>query len=431
MLARLFSPPMETNDWKVLTCPKCSCLVQTARNLDAAEVICPSCQHSFAVAESVHEAAEPSQTKFPKTRNIDPNPYLARPTTKGALDPKHPELRQIDFKEKLGKTTDHAKNADAEQSPKRLKMYRTNIQNLLAWDETRVVNASPWQRLKQFLSQIPKALWIVVLGLIGSIAYAVHQMPKAPDAPNNEAPPPATRIELTAEEKFGLTNRATILADIAPVLVKFLNSKNPEEMKPLIREPERVIPLMDKYYQEQTPFTPPTYRRLPLEEDTRVDKRFIGVKMEDAAFQNFVVTLEKTPQGYLVDWESFVKYGDMTVAQLRTTRPTTPVTMRCVLSLNTYYNYGFRDETMYQSYKLKIKDEESLYGYVRKLSPTHVKIQRSQLTEETLYCVIKLKFPENANTDQQVEITEFLQSGWVFRDIPELVPIHPAPTAAP
>ena len=415
---------METSDWKVLTCPKCTCLVKTARNLKAVRVTCPSCHHSFEVAPSVGDAAEPSQIKLPDTRNFNPNPNKVRGEAKEAWEVKAPDLRQIDFKEKLGKTTDHTKTVDPNAPPRRRrKVVRSNVQsydNLLSWDEKRITNASLGKRLKQFLSRVPWALVIVVLGLLGGIAYKIHKMRNDQYASNYEAPQPIKPIELTADDKFELTSRATILDDISPTLVKFLDCKNPEEMKPLVREPERVIPLMDQFYKAQTPFAPATYHGLPKVENLRVEKRFIVASMEDAQFENFIVTLEKTPKGYLVDWESFVGYGDMSITKLRESRPKDPVTMRCIVSLDNYYNYDFSDKTLHQSYKLRTKDDEvMIYGYVPRLSPIHEKIMSSQLNQEILYCVLKLKYPATSSNDKQVEITEFLQSGWVFREIPE------------
>ena len=62
-------------------------------------------------------------------------------------------------------------------------------------------------------------------------------------------------------------------------------------------------------------------------------------------------------------------------------------------------------------------------GFAVMLSMAHIFALASQcaptVAPETLYAVIKVKFPEQARSDNQVEITEFLQSGWVFREIPE------------
>lgn len=415
---------METSDWRVFTCPKCGGLVKTARNVKAARVACPSCRHSIELAPPSSDAAEPSQNKVPVARSFNPNPNKLRGEAKESWEAKTPELRQIDFKEKLGKTIDHIIPVDPNAAPKRrLKVFHRNEQrdgNLLSWDENGSPSGPLGKRLKQILFRIRWVLVMICLALISGITYKIIKMSQTDLAATDVVPAPLRPLELTSADKFEITNRAAILEDINPVLVQFLGSKSPEEMKPLVREPERVIPLMDQFYKEQKPFTPATYRSLPKEENTRVEKHFIGVKMEDADFQSFVVTLEKTPKGYLVDWESFVNHGGMTVSQLRTTRPTTPVTMRCILSLDQYYNYDFSDEKLYQSYKIKFKDsEETLSGYVPRLSPVHEKIMSSQLSETTLHCVIKLKFPENSANDRQVEITEFLQSGWVFREMPE------------
>ena len=276
---------METSDWKVLTCPKCTCLVKIARNLKAIRATCPSCRHSFEVAPSVGDAAEPSQLKLPDARTFNPNPNKVRGEAKESWEVKAPDLRQIDFKDKLGKTTDHTKTVDPNAPPRRRrKVIRSNVKNrdtLLSWDEKRVVSSSWTKRLQLFLSRVPWALVIVIFALLGGIAYKVIKMRKDQYASNYEAPKPVKAVELTSDEKFELTSRVTILDEITPVLAKFLDSKTPDDMKPLVREPERVVPLMDKFYKEQTPFERATYHGLPKVENTRVEKRFVVVTMED------------------------------------------------------------------------------------------------------------------------------------------------------
>ncbi|MCB1094316.1 MAG: IS1 family transposase [Verrucomicrobiae bacterium] len=147
-----------------------------------------------------------------------------------------------------------------------------------------------------------------------------------------------------------------------------------------------------------------------------------------------------------LDWESFVRYCDMEVADFLSEKPTEPKEFRVLAMIDDYFNYGFSDYFEYTCVQLFDPTESFMfYGYVRKDSsigktireqvpPKRMKIvdlnaegQRTPLDLNGLgeiqsdlpglrkpcsFVTIKARFPTPAQGDNQVEIVEFIRRSW-------------------
>jgi DNA-directed RNA polymerase subunit M/transcription elongation factor TFIIS len=411
---------METSDWKVLTCPKCGNLVKVARSTQAQRVACPTCRHALPVAVKTLEPstspAEGPKTQLPTSRAFNPEPVKVRGGSKENWENQAPDLRALEFKDRLTKTTEVAAENAAEPPRKRKRVTRKHFKhkNLTSWEDGRSETVGVWQGLKRFLRQVPWGIVIVILLLLAGVIYKVMHMRQTQYAVDYERveipPPPPPKAELE------LAPKASILAALKPTLKSFLEAKSSVELRPLVRHPETVIPLMDRYYQNQGGFTPAEFRAMPDFTNLFVHKNFVAISLETMAYEPYTLTLEKTPEGYRVDWESYVGYGEMTLTQLRTERPHTPVLMRFILDRDNYYNFDFNDSQSHQCYKLRSKGTDTiLYGYIPRNASLHDRMSVSLLNKTNSYCVLKVRYPESSTTADQVEIVEYLQTGWVMR----------------
>jgi hypothetical protein len=139
--------------------------------------------------------------------------------------------------------------------------------------------------------------------------------------------------------------------------------------------------------------------------------------------------MEKTPGGFLVDWESSVAFSDMTVAEFKKTKPTTPTLFRLIAEPAEYPNLDFPSAATHQAYKLHTRNkQESLYGYVERQSLIHEKFMAALVEQKQIYCVVRLKYPNTSTNDNQAEITHFLQVGWVLREEDYAMPKGPDPS---
>ena len=220
------------------------------------------------------------------------------------------------------------------------------------------------------------------------------------------------------------------MADYGPelreTLRKFVSAPTIDEMLPLVRDRERVEPKIRAYYTPEKPWKPLEINNTfePGDQFT-VDGDFIVLQLVLANFDQLPISLEHRGDKFLVDWESFTGWGEMSWAELTEKRPHLPVVMRVVIekSRNTdYFNDAFSNPQTHNCYLVRdFASQHILSGYTVKDSPPDVKIrqylQRLPEPAEMLrtLAVVRLRYPQDAKGPQQVEIVEFLENGWVVR----------------
>jgi hypothetical protein len=115
-----------------------------------------------------------------------------------------------------------------------------------------------------------------------------------------------------------------------------------------------------------------------------------------------------------VDWDSWVGWSEMTWEDFRTKKPVEPVMFRVQLSRVDYFNFDFRDEAQWSSYRLDSRDGgEFLYGYVPRTGDLDQRLRPTDMGAITKWTV-KLKFPPGATRDNQVLIDSVVEEGWLL-----------------
>lgn len=429
---------MEASEWKIITCPHCANLVKVAGHLVSSKLACPTCKQTITNPTSPTRAVPAGpKPSIPTTRAFDPTPVRLRGSNREDWESRAPELREIDFKDRLAKTTDH----DGSQqlvTPIRRRRNFSKDEHGASWEgdrRQRRRHGVRWKMIRRFFSRFGWLVAVVILALTG-VVYR-YQNITSDQYHTNYVQTPAPAPESLEEREQNLEREATItiLREMRPVLDKWLSAKSPADLRPLVRDPERVIPLMNAYYAEQQPFAPVEILGTLEPENLFPFKQFVVLSLEKRDFSQFHVTLEKGTDGYRVDWESYVGYGEMPVGTFRMKKPTAPVLMRFDLKLVGYYNLDFQDrEQSHQSYQLNPVDgSPPLYGYVVRNSPAHDKIKAALLRVSNTPCVLKIRYPENSTQENQVEISEFVQKGYVIRgeDLPPLPPMPDKSSGVP
>lgn len=192
---------------------------------------------------------------------------------------------------------------------------------------------------------------------------------------------------------------------------KFLQCQTIEEMAPLIREPERVVPLMREYY-AKFPFNP----QAPLSVDgsgvAHVAKQFTSFEVVLEDYSSRPIAVELTEKGPLIDWESWVSHCEIPWKSLIANHVKTETLVRVTVSHATYYNFSFRDDSQWACYRLsRTPDEPVIYGYVSRVSPIVNRLPGPGDPEATTR--LRIRFPEPTVKDNQVIITDYVGSGWV------------------
>ena len=192
----------------------------------------------------------------------------------------------------------------------------------------------------------------------------------------------------------------------------FFDCKTIEEFPPLIRDPERVMPLVREYYRTN-PYQPGSARTFKGQGTAQVAKKFASFSVVLRDYSTRAIALELTENGALVDWESWVGYCAIPWETFIEKKVTEPTVVRVRLVRANYFNFNFRDDREWACFRLATSTDSSVvYGY----APLDADFLRELPGpgDAEVTAILKVSYPDPAIASNQVIITDFLQSGWVL-----------------
>jgi|GEM_PF-2325295 len=349
----------------------------------------------------------------------------ARPSRpKESWEPQVRELRRPDFAPRLAKTSDLPTEIPKERQKSKLGKHRAAA---IHWEEEVESDKDeaeedgtegPGGAKSADPSGLSRGQVLTLAGLglavtvLGSVWFAKNLL-----VGDGAPPPPRTGMgAMEAADAAVVTLTPEEHAQTTEVMRRFLEALKVEDLRPLLREPDRVWPLVEEY-QRRTPWKPHLVRRLPSLSEVQLNRDLLAGVAEVDDYQRLVIAMQRTPQGIKVDWESFTGQGEMPWDEFLATRPTAPVLMRVSLQPDDYYNRDFPDPTTHACYRLSARGETPvLYGYAPRGLPVHAQLaSRTRINPRTMPTV-RLRFPPGATGLDQVEITELVADGWLVSE---------------
>ena len=202
--------------------------------------------------------------------------------------------------------------------------------------------------------------------------------------------------------------------EAAPVMKRFLQAKTPDEALRDLRRPEVAGPRLRRWYADGK-IDPPGWSKLPANDsDVTFDGAFATAQVVTRDGEKRKLTLERTPDGWKVDWESWTGWSEMTWPDFLAERPTRPIRMRVVASPVEYYNFAFSDDAKWQSYRLVSPDNEHLvYGYVARGSELDLAMQFRDSDAPARLVLVDIRFPEGSPARNQVLVERLVANSWV------------------
>ena len=261
------------------------------------------------------------------------------------------------------------------------------------------------------------ALFAVILG---GVFYSMSKgNTKQPITTTSIAPPPVAEPSVdpeaptqSSEPVVVQRSEAELMAEAESLARKFLQAKTVEEMLPLVNEPDIAEKRMRPFY-EADGITAPGLSAFNSTGGFAVKGKLVSADLVTGDFDQRPMAFVDTPAGLRIDWESWAGWSEMTWGEFRSKKPTEPHVFRLSLSPVVYYNFGFDDESKWKSFRLESPDQEhSIYGYVEKDSMLEEQIRLDRDTKK-VFLMLSLKFPPDAEKDNQVIIERFVNEGWV------------------
>lgn len=266
--------------------------------------------------------------------------------------------------------------------------------------------------------------WFVLIGLLiaGAVGWSLTNTKKG-QTKIQEAQVTTENLMLEEAEEEAAADR--LLEDMDKVSIQFIAASSIEELLKVSRFPERVRPLMEKYYGDKgvTPAVVQRTRMLrPLTLDRHANFWMKSVELSSGDVKNLILEVdsEGTPK---IDWETFVCYQPMNWDEYALNRPQgTSMDFRVYVQRDDFFGFEFADEDTWNCYRLTARDsEEPLYGYAKKGSEIAAEmdfyISRNGGRPPSL--ILKLSLPEGLQSRRGVEIEKVVAPRWIYVTAPE------------
>jgi hypothetical protein len=309
-----------------------------------------------------------------------------------------------------------AADADGgESAPAKLKKRQRGRKSVgfedQAWDQDAQITA-PVTEDKRSMRWMRLGGFALFAAIVGAVIYTLKVTPKsAPVAVVQTPVVPATKdpMEIARQEKQA---EAIVLKDAEALARKFLTAKSDAEILPLVHKPEVTAGRMREFYGGKE-IKPLGLSKFDPRSVIRLAQQSLLVQLETGEMKKRGMVFKKSSQGLKIDWESWVGWSEIPWAKFVAEKPTTSSMFRVILNTVEYYNFGFTDESKWQSYQLVSPDEEhTIFGYTEKETLLDVQV-RPKSGAKTRAVALKLKFPPDATSASQVIIESVVMEGWL------------------
>jgi hypothetical protein len=346
--------------WNSFVCPGCRCVFRVPRDHDGQGVVCPACRIML---------------RLPGLDDELP-PLMAQPAA-GVAGP-----------------------VEAEE-----------YDDEMASDEAMTAVRSD----RNFIA----ILAVAAVVLVGIVAWWMVPE-KKPPVPVAEAtapmPAPAVSTTTTTPGGVAVAPPKPLVIEIESVVKAFLEARTREDALAMVVDPAATATKWDAWLAGET-YRAPGFQGIVGEPATlgTDEGASSAVQVRTGDFKVREIALLRGDGHLKVDWDSWAGWSEMSWEDFRTKKPVEPVLFRVQLSDVEYFNFDFRDDNEWSSYRLESRDGmESLYGYVPRTSGLDQRVRPADAKEKMKW-VLKLKFPPDATRDNQVLIDSVVAEGWVVK----------------
>lgn len=266
--------------------------------------------------------------------------------------------------------------------------------------------------------------WFALIGLAvaGGVVWSLTRVEKADKVAEQLRVKTVTTIVGEETEQLEASH---LIDRIEKSIRGYFEAATADQKSRFIRHPQRVTPLMRRYFSERPGSTArvQSIKTLqPLTLDNRGNFWMSTVLLADAKKHSLIIEID--PSGNpLIDWETLVCYQPMAWDEFVTKRPAgTSLDFRVYVEQDNFHSHEFSDARQWTSYRLTALDsEETLFGYAAAGSPQANVLQ--QLVEQTggrrASLILRLQIPEDLKSRRGVVIEDVLSTRWIYLDSPD------------
>ena len=201
---------------------------------------------------------------------------------------------------------------------------------------------------------------------------------------------------------------------------RYLGAETVEEKASYVRQSERVLPLMQEFYQRRI------LKPVRLESIKQYRERTVGgysfflleVALIGENLTKFLFVEDCVDGQPRFDWESEVSYQPMEISDYLDQKPVEALDFRVYASLDNFYGYEFADEDRYRCLKITFRDdEEFLFGYILRGSAEERGLTaylEKGGTKQGQPVLLRLRFLPNTKSRRSVLVEKVVSPYWVL-----------------
>ncbi|WP_193213986.1 hypothetical protein [Luteolibacter marinus] len=263
-------------------------------------------------------------------------------------------------------------------------------------------------------------LWLLGLAVVGGGIWAVATMRRGEQQLDLDR---ATIQEKVDDEVMEERTALALVNRVEQVVDSFLAADNVGELLPLVRQPDRVKPLIEAHAKERPKKSQSFVRMAAFQPATLDNHPFWAVRAEVAGGDHVDLLLEQVGDTEVkVDWESFVCYQPMDwdrYAEVK--KDVGPMDFRVWVVMDSHFIHEFSDSGRWRCFRLNAKDSKSaLYGYAEAGSEVEKKLTAYCLANRLTLApaILRLRAPEGGEAEKAVLIEEVVTLRWQHVDDP-------------
>jgi len=330
-----------------------------------------------------------------------------------------------------GRVLLHSATTAPPPSPERLEVQKTaerrthdpGVESLI--EETTTI-AKPleetWHDEEHARRPLPWG-WFVLFGLLcgGAVVWSLVNLSSNSAKPETARDESVARLEEDARENAAAEVRVDHITHAAR---DFVAASSIKQMLPLVRQQERVGPLMTEWYAKH-PLKSGRFQSLetfrPITLGDRASFWQIGCYLTDGTKREMI--MEELPDGRIaVDWETSVVYQPMDWNDYTRTRPAGSFDFRVMLEPDSFYSHEFANTGRWSSFRLTtLNGDSALSGYALRNSEITRYIENlvSRNRGKPVALILRLSIPPDLKSPRGVVIEKVLSEHWVYMTAPD------------
>ncbi|HSP41898.1 MAG TPA: hypothetical protein VLO11_03405 [Luteolibacter sp.] len=262
---------------------------------------------------------------------------------------------------------------------------------------------------------------LIALAIVAAVVWSLVRLSESEEVADTIRE--ETESALIAEEREEAEARS-LVGRIEEMLSAFFAANRAEKWQDMIRQPERVMPLVRDYYSRRHDL-PGAMRSLRALEPITLDRRgnFWMASVMLANGEQRSLLIEIAPDGRpLVDWETFVCHQPMPWDDFARKRPEErPMDFRVYVEADNFYSHEFADSNKWLSFRLTALDaEETLFGYLPRDHEDLPAIFRNLRINDgrKTSLILRLNVPRGLQSRRGVVIQKLMSPRWLYMDSP-------------